>query len=93
MVDLQKVIVWFLTSVVSRAKASEMRQPVNKQMANRARSRFEVKPSLNNRSNSAAVRTLAYPLLLTFMANFGGFFLDCTIYTFRGITATRARFP
>ena len=37
-VDLRKVMVLFLMSVTCRARASEMRQPVKRQMANNVRS-------------------------------------------------------
>ncbi|WP_347269564.1 hypothetical protein [Trichocoleus sp. FACHB-90] len=54
-------------SVVWSASASDTRHPVKRQMANRARSRGEFNPSVNNRLNSSAVRTFPCPLPLTFM--------------------------
>lgn len=55
-------------SVTCRARASEMRQPVNKQMAKRQQSRGEINPSLNNRFNSLAVSTFPCPFPDTFMS-------------------------
>ncbi len=62
-------------SVFCKAKASEIQQPVKRQMAKRQRSREAsataprglISPSLNNRSNSLAVSTLACPFPDTFI--------------------------
>ena len=67
-VDLRKVMVLFLMSFTCRARASEMRQPVKRQMANRHLSRELINPSLNNRFNSAAVNTFPCPFPATFMS-------------------------
>ena len=52
-----KVMVLFLMSVTWRARASLIRQPVDKQMVNKALSRSPTNPDLNNRFNSGAVKT------------------------------------
>lgn len=66
-VDFLNVSVSPLMSVVWSLRASETRQPVYKQMPNKARSRSLVNPSLNNRLSSSEVRILARPLPLTFI--------------------------
>ena len=66
-VDFLKVNVSPLISVVWSASASDTRQPVNKQMPNKARSREVRNPKVNSRRNSSAVKIFPCPLPLTFI--------------------------
>lgn len=68
-VDFLKVNVSPMISVVWSASASDTRQPVNRQMPNKARSRGEVNPSLNSSLNSSGVRIFPCSLPLTFIAD------------------------
>ncbi len=55
-VDFLKVKVPPLISVVWSASASDTRQPVNKQMPNKARSRGDTNPEVNSSLNSSVVK-------------------------------------
>ena len=72
-------------SVVRSARASDILQPVNKQIASSAQSLGDCRPFWNNRLNSTCGKIFPCPLPLTFMAEIYPTYY--TIVGYRGIEA------
>jgi hypothetical protein len=88
-VDFLKVKVPPLISVVSCAKASDTRQPVNKQMPNIARSRSVSNPSVNSSRNSSTVKIEPCPFPATRIGLILPGASDYTKESFRGIATLK----
>ncbi|MBW4639783.1 MAG: hypothetical protein KME05_16415 [Gloeocapsa sp. UFS-A4-WI-NPMV-4B04] len=70
-VDFRKVSTPERMSVVRSATASDTRQPVNKQMPNKARSRCDTNPSVKSSLNSSGLKSSPAHFLKLSSDNFG----------------------